>query len=122
MKRSPRANAVLAGMEKVNWNLFVFTDDVDDIQDGRWPFGPPVQRTKGYTQAIHFAQLILREDPCVRFVKVVPEISEGGIMPFEVRRRASVTGRQVVDPTRGDEDFRIERRRQRIEEREHGRE
>jgi hypothetical protein len=110
--RSPKDVALLTAMERVVWSIFSFSDDVEDIQDGPFPLGGPVAKVKGYSAALEQAKLHMQADPLVRFMKMVPSISEGGLRPFEVRRKATVnTGRQALDPSEGDEEFRIERRR-----------
>ena len=107
-----RQGTLIAAMERVYWNIFVFSDDVDDILDGEWPLGRSTRRVKGYTQAIEAAKLMMRADPLIRFIKVVPELREGGLKPFEIRRVGDRnTGHVNIDPHEGDEEFRLERRK-----------
>lgn len=113
---SRRERSVLAAMERVYWSVFKFTDDVDDIQDGPFPLGESIRRCKGYSEALEFAKLVMVNDPLVRFVKLVPEITGGGVQSFEVRRPSdNRSARERLDPHRGDEEFRVQRR-QKIEE------
>jgi len=109
---TPREKRLIQAMERVYWNLFVFSDDVDDIQDGEHPLGGSVRRVKGYSNGLEAARLMLMGDPLIRFIKLVPEIAEGGLKPFEVRRSVTInTGKTHIDPQRGDEEFRVERRK-----------
>jgi len=109
---NPKKSALIQAMERINWSLFSFSDDIDDIQDGPFPLGAPFAKVHGYTAALETARLWMRADPLVRFVKMEPAIRDGGLKPLNVRRKKGVeTGRQTLDPSRGDEEFRIERRK-----------
>lgn len=104
--------ALLFAMSKMKYLLYTFTDDIDDFDDGPNLFGSPATSVVGHQLAIEAAGLMIRRDPSIRFVKCVPAVAEGGLKPFNVRRVAnSETGRMSQDPTRGDEEFRVQRRK-----------
>ena len=90
----------------MDYVLWKFGDDVDDIREGPNPVGERIGQVHGLAQAITDVKLIMRQDVTIRFMHVVPVQPSMWCGTKRVGRR-SVRGsaRETLDPAAGLDEF-----------------
>ena len=73
VKRLADKNTITVAQREMDWVLWKFGDDIHDISDGPNPVGDRITEVHGIELAIKTVKLMMRRDPGIRFVHIVPK-------------------------------------------------
>lgn len=88
--------------QRMEYSIWKHGLDVHDIDDGEFPIGERVTIIVGLSLAVETAKLILRDDPMIAFIDLVPKRPSIFCRKVRVRpKRVLGSSRQTLDPGEG---------------------
>jgi len=109
VRRLADKNSATVAQREMDWTLWKFGDDVNDIGDGINPVGDKVAAVHGLPLAVEQARLLMRQDITIRFMHLVPKRPSMWCKTVVIRRRIiKGASREELNPDEGLDDFKRE--------------
>ena len=107
VRRMANKNKSTVAQQEMDYTLWKFSTDVHEIADGEFPAGERLAVVHGLVVGVEQAKLIIKRDPTVAFIQLVPK--RPGIFCKTVRVAPKVirgSSRQTLDPDEGLDEYR----------------